>query len=496
MNQSTEPDPAAAAPLVEPQSYPSPTTLSTRPPIASPLAIAVAAAFIVFIAVVFADVAATSAAGRESLGLTRGAIVDRSGHPLAYTALVANQAQRLITLPDLAPIVGYQGPNDRWYGLESAYSGVLENSAAQRDWRSFFLHLSGRSVAGGRVRLTIDRSLQQAADTALGPHRGAVVALDPATGAVLAMVTKPYCTPATLRTVSGLDGCRRNPGQPLLDRATQRLVAPGSAFKIVTLTAALATHRFSLQSVFSGADIFGPSPYFNSVEYPSNITRSDLSELTLAQALAFSDNFTFAHIGLTLGAPTWLTYAHRYLLGRRIPFDRPVAESVAAYGMSHPTASVLARSSFGARPDKVTPLQMALITATVANGGVMMAPHLVADTETAGGRVLTRFRVHALAHVMSRAAAREVAAGMTFVVDHGSGFPAQIAGIKVAGKTGTAADNGNQPHAWFIAFAPVQHPVVAVAVLREYAGEGFKYAAPVARQVLVAALRERGYKVR
>jgi peptidoglycan glycosyltransferase len=125
----------------------------------------------------------------------------------------------------------------------------------------------------------------------------------------------------------------------------------------------------------------------------------------------------------------------------------------------------------------------------------MMAPHLVADRETSNGRVIARYHDHVLSRVMSRSAAAQVTDGMIFVVDHGSGWPDQIKGMKVAGKTGTAESGRNKPHAWFIAFAPAQHPVVAVAVLREYSGEGFQYAAPVARKVLIAALREHGYRV-
>jgi peptidoglycan glycosyltransferase len=156
----------------------------------------------------------------------------------------------------------------------------------------------------------------------------------------------------------------------------------------------------------------------------------------------------------------------------------------------------VAQSSFGGEVDKVTPLQMALIAATVANGGVMMAPHLVKDFEDASGHQVRRYRDHSLGRVTSPRAARDVTTGMVYVVEHGSGFKSQILGIKVAGKTGTAQAHAFYPHAWFIAFAPAHNPVVAVAVLREYAGEGFEFAAPLARRVLVTALRERGYKVR
>jgi peptidoglycan glycosyltransferase len=313
---------------------------------------------------------------------------------------------------------------------------------------------------------------------------------------VLVLVSKPYCAPGALERSQVLSRCRRDPAEPLTDRVTQLTVPPGSAFKIVTLSAALDTRTFSLGSEFSGADVFGPSPYFDNVTYPSNVTRSDLTTLTLAQALAFSDNFTFAHIGLTLGASTFLRYAHRFLLGRHIPFELPVKPSVVAAGKARPSRSALAQSSFGAATDRVTPLQMALIASAVANHGTLMTPHLLRELRSPGGVVQFRYAPRVLGHVMSSRAARDASDAMVFVVDHGSGYRAQIAGVKVAGKTGTAASGGSHPHAWFIAFAPAAHPVIAVAVLHEFSGEGFEFAAPIARAVMVAALQEHGYRVR
>jgi peptidoglycan glycosyltransferase len=139
---------------------------------------------------------------------------------------------------------------------------------------------------------------------------------------------------------------------------------------------------------------------------------------------------------------------------------------------------------------------MALIAATVANGGVMMAPHLVQDLESPGERVLWRYHPHVLSRVMAPSAAAQVTEAMVFVVDHGSGYRAQIAGMKVAGKTGTAVSGTENPNAWFITFAPSTGARVATAVLHQFSGEGFEYAAPLARQVLVAALRLEGYRVR
>lgn len=461
-----------------------------------PLLLALTVGFGVFVALARVDDVAGAARLADDRGLNRGPILDQHGRPLAWTVNARGTARRLYTLPSLQTSLGYRDPFGSWHGLENRYGAFLDSAETKHDWRSFFLHLEGRSVASGKVRLTIDSTVQSAADRALGNSKGAIVVIDPRTGGVLALVSKPDCSPEALSHLSTYHACLRDHNRPLMDRALQLLLPPGSAFKIVTLSAAMDTGAYRLDSLFSGADAFGPSPYFDNAAYPSNVTRADLTQLTLLQALAFSDNFSFARIGLTLGARVLLKYAHRYWVGRRIPFEYLVAISSIADNRAYPTLSELAQSAFGAEVDRVTPMQMALIAATAANRGVMMAPHLVQDTEDQTGHIIRRYRVHPLGRVMSARAARDVTTGMVFVVDHGSGYRAQIGGIGVAGKTGTAASGGNRPHAWFIAFAPARHPVVALAVLRQYSGEGFKFAAPIARKILVAALRQRGYRVR
>jgi peptidoglycan glycosyltransferase len=463
--------------------------------VSGPLVVCVLIAAIVASTLALADNSATAARAEQERGDTRGSILDRNGVPLSWTRVVGGHPVREQAAGGLSTAIGFRAPDGRWHGLERRYDGVLTASKARKDWKSFFLNLRGQPVRGGMVKTTLDMHLQQVAARALGKAKGAVVAVEPQTGAVRAFVSSPSCSAEQLSTVRGYRACQSNASRPLLRRASEILLPPGSAFKIVTLSAALDTGTFSLQSVFSGADAFGPSPYFDNSTYPSNVTRSDLTQLTLAQALAFSDNFTFAHIGLTLGARTLLSYAHRFYVGRRIPFEYPVKVSTIADGRSRPSLSEVARSSFGAPTDRVTPMQMAAIVSTVANKGVLMAPHLVAGLEDASGHDTYRFEPHALGRVMSRHAAREVTKGMEFVVQHGSGYLAQVPHVAVAGKTGTAASGAYFPHAWFNSFAPADHPVIAVAVLHEFSGEGFKYAAPIARKVMVAALQERGFHV-
>ncbi|HEX6506738.1 MAG TPA: penicillin-binding protein 2 [Chloroflexota bacterium] len=457
---------------------------------------ALAVAIVLLLLLSIVDDAAHRARRIEASGLGRGPIVDRQGRPLAVSQPHGTGAIRSYTIPGLAAALGFRDASGQWHGLEKTYSGYLDASAARSDWRTFFLHLRGEAATGNTLRLTLDRNVQQAAQSALRRANGAVVALDPRTGGVLALVSKPECSARQLSVAKSFTSCARRADKPLLDRAIGKVYAPGSAFKIVTLSAALDTRRFRLSDEFGGADAWGPSPYFDNTLYPSNVTRSDLTKLSLSQALAFSDNFTFAHIGLTLGARTLLSYAHRFLIGHRIPFDYPVRTSSIADRKTSPSKAEIAQSSFGAPTDQVTPLQMAITASVVANHGVLMAPHLLASVSASNGAMVKRYRVHALSRVMSAKAAAQVTSAMVFVVDHGSGFNAQIHGVKVAGKTGTADSGSLRPNAWFICFAPAHHPVIAVAVLHQYSGEGFEYAAPIARKVLVAGLRAAGYRVR
>jgi peptidoglycan glycosyltransferase len=453
-------------------------------------------AVIIFVALAHVDDAAQHAVWLEWSGQARGSIVDRFGHPLAYTVPTSRGAKRVYALPGLAPILGYRAPNGRWHGLERTYSSVLDAVAVRKDWHNYVSHLFGRAARGDTIRVTLSRHVQAVASAVLGKASGAVVALDPRTGAVLAMVSKPSCPDASFNRLKEYGTCSGAATTPLVNRAIARAYPPGSDFKIVTLTAALDSGRFHLSDVFSGADAFGPSPYFDNLAYPSNVTRADLHALTLSQALAFSDNFTFAHIGLTLGGSTLIGYAHRFLVGRRIPFDLPVAVSTIANAKTHPSRSEIAQSAFGGEVDRVTPLQMALVAGTVANGGILMAPHLFDSLQAPNGRVLRRYVPTSIGRVMSAATATKITTAMSFVVNHGSGFNAQIRGIQVAGKTGTAASGGNRPNAWFICFAPAKHPVVAVAVLHQFSGEGFEYAAPIARKVLIAALQGHGFNLK
>jgi peptidoglycan glycosyltransferase len=210
-------------------------------------------------------------------------------------------------------------------------------------------------------------------------------------------------------------------------------------------------------------------------------------ELTFSQALIVSCNITFARVGMELGAGSLTRYAEAFGWNEAIPFDLPTEPSkIQSPSSMDPVA--LASASFGQGQDLATPLQMAQVAATVANDGVVMKPYLVNEVQDYNGKIIKQYGPKKLNQAISKETADTLTDIMVKVVDTGTGTAAQVDGVQVAGKTGTAEVEGQDPHAWFICFAPAGDPKIAVAVLVENGGEGGRTAAPIAREVLLEAL--------
>jgi peptidoglycan glycosyltransferase len=338
-----------------------------------------------------------------------------------------------------------------------------------------------RHPRGNDVNLTLDLRLQGVADRALGPRRGAVIALDPRTGEVLAAVSHPSFDPADV--ARRWQDLQRDPMRPLLCRATQGLYPPGSSFKLVTAAAALeaGVMRPGTPCFCGGAFFIGSYriPCFRGTVHGG---------LTFEEAVARSCNVTFARVGTRLGDQRLLAQAARFGLGQPIPGDLETSRSRIPPPDRRLRRAIVAQLAFGQGPVAVTPIQMALIGASIANGGVMMRPGIVHSVVSPEGERLARFTPHPLRRVMSRATADALRAMMTRGVAGGTGGRARLPGVAVAGKTGTAQNPHGEDHAWFIGFAPADKPRIAVAVIVEHGGIGGRVAAPVARDVLAAAL--------
>jgi penicillin-binding protein A len=410
--------------------------------------------------------------------------------------------RRYPTGPLFSDVVGYSTQTHNQTGLERGYNDYLTGSNANLDtvFRKTVDKLKGTTVQGNDLILTIRPGAQSIALRALQGKCGAVVALEPSTGAVLAMVSSPAYNPNLIE--KHFARALRSGGKcgALVNRATAGRYQPGSTFKVVTATAALNSGRFTPSSPFDDPGYC--EEYGKLVRNAGNPEAPEaFGHVSLFAGLQHSINSVFCNIGKTLGAGTILSYAKRFGFYGLPPLETPENERVASglynrgrlFYPKHPETQVdPGRLAFGQERLQVTPLQMAMIAATVANHGVLMRPHLVQRVVAPGGKTIVRARPHKLGRVMSPQVASELNAMMQAVVTGGTGPKGAISGIPVAGKTGTAeTGRGNIYTAWFIAFAPADRPQVAVAVVVEDQPGGFggEVAAPIAKEVMEAILR-------
>jgi peptidoglycan glycosyltransferase len=439
----------------------------------------------------------------ESYSRERGPILV-DGAPIARSTPTSDDLkfQRQYVDPQLyAHLTGsYSFVYGATAGVERAEDPLLSGSSDVLFYRRLVDLVSGRQPQGASVELTINPAAQKAADTALGDQRGAVVALDPRTGAILALVSHPTYDPNRLAghdvsaVAKAYASLNADKGNPLIDRAIAGdLYPPGSTFKLVTAAAALSSGKFTETSVVPGpAELTLPQ---TTAKLPNDFSGAcgPGDKVDLTTALQISCNTAFGYLGLTLGGDALRDQAAKFGFGDRISIPMPVTPSSVPSGMNPPQS---AQSAIGQFDVRVTPLQMAMISAGIANQGVVMSPYVVKTVRSPDLSVIRQ----ASPQQLSRAVSPEVAAALTRmmlkVVQSGTGTEAQISGVQVAGKTGTAEQGvGQPPHAWFTAFAPADNPQIAVAVVVEDGGKagneafGGKVAAPIAKAVLQAVLK-------
>jgi penicillin-binding protein A len=420
----------------------------------------------------------------------RGRIISADGKVLAASRAVRVEGQkvyeRLYPQGSLAAqTIGYTSQGART-GLEDTYNRYLSGSFGTEP---LLQRLNLSEKEGANVEVSLDTRVQAVAQDGLSGQRGAVVALDPRTGQVIAMASSP-----TFDLQVAVDDFDAIPdeGGPLLNRAVQGLYAPGSIFKTVTASAALESGLFTPDSEFPGGA---------SYETPGgeirNFGGASFGPHTLTTALTFSINTTFAEIGDALGAERMGEIMTAYGFGERPPIDLP---DVAVSGRRRggevlPNAEEdmdTARLAIGQEQLAVTPVQMAMVAGAIANGGTAMAPRLMTRIVDRGGSVVQRGEPQELGQVVGPSEAAELAAMMEDVVREGTGTRAALSGVgvTVAGKTGTAeSDDPDRNQAWFVGFAPTEDPAVAVAVvIEDTPSTGGEAAAPVAAAVMEAAL--------
>jgi peptidoglycan glycosyltransferase len=437
----------------------------------------------------------------EQQRINRGPIRAADGTVLAHSVRTSEGTyERTYPSGELfAQAVGYYYPlGEGLTGLESFRDSYL-NGESDTGIKAILDELEGKKAQGDEVITTLDPSAQRVAISALGEHRGAVVALDPRTGAVEVMASTPGYNANALASRAGRLRLAREedaspPRKSLLNRVTQYGYAPGSTFKIITASAALDTGAYTPESTVSGRNdiVVSGKPLANDDD-------ESYGPITLTYALAHSVNTVWAQVAERVGKETLRRYMERFGFDRKPKLDYPADEMSASGEYSgtrlvDPLSPTVDLGRMGIGQDKlvVTPLQMAEVASAVADGGRLMTPHLTDRIVNPEGQVVERFTPHLQSVVMRPSTAGEVRTMMEAVVKEGTGTQAEIPGIQVAGKTGTAETQIGTAinNVWFIAFAPAADPRVAVAVTLEHVpGQGAAFAAPVARQVMERLLR-------
>ncbi|MFT3876052.1 MAG: penicillin-binding transpeptidase domain-containing protein [Propioniciclava sp.] len=390
-----------------------------------------------------------------------------------------------------APVTGFYSFEYGGSGLEQYYSARLSGTADSQFLQNVINTATGKRPQGDSLQTTLDARAQRAAAQALGNRPGAVVALDYTTGAVKALVSTPSFDPNDLAS-HDLNVSRaawkkltEDPAKPMANRAVREIYPPGSTFKLVVSAAALESGMTPDSMVDSPASLTLPGSTFQ-------MTGSCGGEqITLKQALRVSCNTAFANLGSTLGDDALRAQAQRFGFGST---QLPELSGVASRFPSNPDAAQTMLSSIGGFDVAASPLQMAMVAAAIANDGVLFEPYLVEQMRGPDLNVTSTRRPNQLSLALAPANARALQDMMVDVVENGTGRRAQISGVRVGGKTGTALtsssgdSSGRVPYAWFVAFA--DDPAIAVAVFVQDAGvdgseiSGGRYAAPIAQAVI------------
>ncbi|GAA3696480.1 penicillin-binding transpeptidase domain-containing protein [Terrabacter ginsenosidimutans] len=433
----------------------------------------------------------------------RGSIIV-GGQAIAKSVSVEDQYRFLRTYPQdklYAQMTGfYSYAVGAPYGLEHAADDLLSGDADTLFVRRVTDLITGRKTSGATIELTIDPKAQAAADKALGDSKGAVVALDPKTGAILAMVSHPSYDPNPLsshdlnKASKAWQVLSNDKDKAYLNRTINGVYPPGSTFKVVTAAAALENGVVSDEN----STVPGPASLdlpLTSTNLPNEDGRAcgPNNETTLIHALEISCNTTFGSLGLDLGGEKLRAQAAKFGFGDALQIPMRVSVSSVPADLNAPQA---AQAAIGQYDVRATPLQMAMVAAGIGNKGSVMTPYLIQSVRSANLDIIESAPDPVeLSQAVSEQTASTLTKMMVSVVDNGSGARARIPGVDVAGKTGTAQhDPGKPPHAWFISFAPAVNPKVAVAVVVEDGGVtgseigGGRVAAPIARAVMEAVL--------
>lgn len=435
-------------------------------------------------------------------------LISADGQVLAFSEPITDRFKYLRAYPNEhaqalanAPVTGYYSMQYSSTGLERAEDTILNGSDDKLFGARLFDLVSGRDPRGGNVLTTIDPVLQQVAYDELSARglTGSVVALDPQTGAILAMVSTPSFDPNLLASHDGAErtdawnALVADPRNPMLNRAISATYPPGSTFKVITSATALS-HGGTVDeqlTAASGLTLPGTNSVLNNYgDAPCGAGET----ASLMTAFALSCNAAFAELGIKYGADDLKSQAAAFGIGPDSP-SIPLAVADSTVG-AIPDAAALGQSSIGQRDVAMTPLQNAVVAATVANGGVRMEPYLVKQLQGPDLSTLSTTQPKSLGQSVSPEVAATLTSMMVESEKNTSGY-GSVPGLEIASKTGTAehgtTPKQTPPHAWYIGFAPANNPTIAIAVIVEDGGDrglaatGGSVAAPIGRAVMAAA---------
>ncbi|WP_113674968.1 peptidoglycan D,D-transpeptidase FtsI family protein [Vallitalea guaymasensis] len=406
--------------------------------------------------------------------IVRGKILDTNKKVLAETMVDGDKSYRIYPYENIfSHIIGYSHQGKTGiealvnYDLLKSNVGIIEKTVQS---------ISKKKSVGDNVVTTLDADLQKKAYELLGNRKGAIVAIEPSTGKILCMVSKPDFNPNYIESNwTKLNNDEEN--SPLLNKATHGLYPPGSTFKIVTALAFIRENPGWKDYTYTcnGKDVFEGT----TIHCYSNTKHG---EENLEKAFKMSCNTAFAHIGTNLDMNNYRNVANDLLFDTLLPY--PLHFRTSRFKLSEESAvKEIAETAIGQGETEVTPFHNALITAAIANGGILMKPYLIDSVENANGKLITKNLPEFYSELMSVEEAGIIKEFMKKVVSEGTGKTSAVQGIDVAGKTGSAEVSGKKPHAWYVGFAPADNPQIAVSVIVENSGTSTKYAAPIAKQL-------------
>lgn len=417
----------------------------------------------------------------------RGSIYDRAGSLIADSVRQEDGTPKRVYRKGyemaMAPVLGYYSIKYGTSGLEKAYTKDLLDAGTLNPFKLVQDLMAGGERKGNSLVLTIDAELQKAAYDALGNNRGAVIAMDPKTGEILCMVSKPTFNPVTI-DIEWENLSKQQDRGVFLNRAVQPgLYPPGSTFKIIVASEALESIEGIESKIFQDNGTLKIDNYVL-----TNFNGEKHGNINIHDALVVSSNVVFGQIGMELGVDRLREGAEKFLFNSNIDFDLAVAQS--RFPSLDPSRrDSLAQSAIGQHDVTVTPLQMLLAASAIANDGVMMKPYLVKSITDPYGWNISTTAQQEMARPISKETADRITDMMIDVVNKGTGKNARIPGLNVAGKTGTAeVGEGQSPHSWFVAFAPADDPQIAISIIVENGETGGGKAASISKNLIKSYL--------